>query len=116
MSMSRRPSAMARSAPHGRKAKDDDPVGEFTTLAYRYALLRPLDWGEDCDAELRRANTLWNKLVEIERSHRDQVREIAAAEVAAARAEYGAADAAFSDLCLPITPTEGIAGGDHQAR
>lgn len=33
---------------------------------YRYGLLPPRDWGEDCDAEMRRMNTLWNKLVEIE--------------------------------------------------
>jgi hypothetical protein len=68
---------------------------DTTTLAYRYALLRPLDWADDCDAELRKASDLWNRLVEIERGHREQVREVAASEVADARAAYKAADAAY---------------------
>jgi hypothetical protein len=69
-------------------------------VGYRYALLPPLDWGEDCDAELRKANQLWNVLIEIEHSHRQEVRQVAAAddEVTACRAEYEAAAGATDAL------------------
>lgn len=47
-------------------------------IIYKYGLLPPLDWGEDCDAELRRMNALWNRLVEIDRGHRDRYRAVIA--------------------------------------
>jgi len=32
---------------------------------YRYGPLAPLDWAENCDAELRRQNNLWNRPVRV---------------------------------------------------
>ena len=54
---------------------------------FRYGLLPPLDWGEDCEAELARQTQLWNQLVEIERAHVEKVRAITAADAAAGVAE-----------------------------
>jgi hypothetical protein len=56
---------------------------------YRYGLLAPLDWADDCEEELRRMTALWNRLVEIEHAYRAQVRALTAADevVAAAEAE-----------------------------
>jgi rubrerythrin len=39
-------------------------------LLRQYVLAPPLDWDDDCERELRLQNDLWNKLVEIERAHR----------------------------------------------
>jgi hypothetical protein len=39
----------------------------------QYVLAPPLDWDDDCERELRSQNELWNKLVEIERAHRESV-------------------------------------------
>lgn len=50
------------------------------TVAYRYGLLPPLDWGEDVESQLRAQNDLWNKLVEIDRAFRERVRAVAAAD------------------------------------
>lgn len=41
---------------------------------YRYGLLSPVDWGEDCDEQMWRMNDFWNRLVEIERAHREKYR------------------------------------------
>jgi hypothetical protein len=54
---------------------------------FRYGLLPPLDWGEDCEAELARQTRLWDQLVEIERAHVEQVHAVAAADTAAGEAE-----------------------------
>jgi hypothetical protein len=54
---------------------------------YRYGLLAPLDWADDCEEELRRMTALWNRLVEIEHAHRAQVRALTAADDAVAAAE-----------------------------
>ncbi len=63
----------------------------MATVAYRYGLLHPLDWDDDCERELRLQVDLWNRLVEIEQAHRERVRRIAAedAEVARFEAERG---------------------------
>ncbi len=37
----------------------------------KYGLLPPANWGPDCDDELARQSALWNRLVEIERDHRN---------------------------------------------
>jgi transposase len=37
----------------------------------QYGLLDPLDWGEDCEEQLRLQTQFWNALIEIERGHRD---------------------------------------------
>src|ERR1700733_4785211 len=39
-------------------------------LLRQYVLAPPLDWDDDCERELRLQNDLWNKLVGIERAHR----------------------------------------------
>jgi hypothetical protein len=39
-------------------------------LLRQYVLAPPLDWDDDCERELRLQDDLWNKLVEIERAHR----------------------------------------------
>jgi rubrerythrin len=39
-------------------------------LLRQYVLAPPLDWDDECERELRLQNDLWNKLVEIERAHR----------------------------------------------
>ena len=54
---------------------------------YRYGLLAPLDWADDCEEELRRMTALWNRLVEIEHAHRAQVRALTAEDEAVAAAE-----------------------------
>jgi hypothetical protein len=43
-------------------------------IVRNYRLLDPLDWGEDCEAELRRMTALWNRLVEIDNGHRNNYR------------------------------------------
>lgn len=42
----------------------------------QYGLGEPLDWGEDCENQLRAMNRLWNTLVEIEHGYREQVRAL----------------------------------------
>jgi hypothetical protein len=36
-------------------------------ITWSYGMFAPRNWGQDCDAEMRRMNDLWNKLVEIDR-------------------------------------------------
>ena len=43
---------------------------------YRYGLLPPLNWEEDCEEELRKQTALWNSLVDIERAHRERMRAV----------------------------------------
>lgn len=68
-------------------------------MVRRYALLEPLDWGADCERQLRLMAYLWNDLIEIERGHREDVLEIgkddpavmaAQAELAPLRAQRAA--------------------------
>jgi hypothetical protein len=42
-------------------------------LLRQYVLAPPLGWDDDCERELRLQNDLWNKLVEIERGHRQSI-------------------------------------------
>ena len=69
----------------GRKDGPSSGVPDLLTTAYRYGLLPPLDWGEDCDAQLRMQTDLWNRLVEIARAHVESVRTIAASDPEVAR-------------------------------
>lgn len=49
----------------------DDQKNEPTVVVVRrYGLRQPLDWGTDCDDEMRRMTALWNNLVAIEAEHR----------------------------------------------
>ena len=69
---------------------------QWTIDVYQYGLLDPLDWDQDCQEHLWMQNTLWNQLVEIERSHTDEYRKVLAmddiyatisAQIAARKAE-----------------------------
>jgi hypothetical protein len=60
---------------------------QYRISVYRYGLLAPLDWADDCEEELRRMTALWNRLVEIEHAYRAQVRALTAADEAVAAAE-----------------------------
>jgi hypothetical protein len=63
---------------------------ETTVTIRQYRLLPPLDWSEDCEAEMRRMTALWNKLVEIDRSHTERYRAATADDPAVAelRTQY----------------------------
>jgi hypothetical protein len=52
-----------------------EPAGTEVVVR-QYGLLEPLDWGDDCSAELGRMVDLWNALVEIERGARGQYQKI----------------------------------------
>lgn len=58
-------------------------------MAWAYGLFGPLDWGDDCDAEMRRMNDLWNKLVEIDHAnsaaYRDAITQAMDADLLAER-------------------------------
>lgn len=54
------------------------------TIAFRYGLLDPLNWDQDCHEHLFLMNRLWNTLVEIDRAHRDCYREIIGSDDAVA--------------------------------
>jgi hypothetical protein len=57
---------------------------ETTITIRQYRLLPPLDWSEDCEAEIRRMTALWNKLVEIDRAHTERYRATTADDPAVA--------------------------------
>lgn len=42
----------------------------YRIVVRRYGLLRPRNWGDDCEVEVTRMTSLWNALVEIERANR----------------------------------------------
>lgn len=69
-------------------------------IAYRYGLRPPLDWGEDCEAELRKQVDLWNALVGIEERHRAAVAALTADDpgVAALQARVDALRAQIAEL------------------
>jgi hypothetical protein len=54
-----------------RSQSSSNDAGNATPCAYRYGLLDPLDWDQDCDEQLFLMNRFWNSLVEIERKHRE---------------------------------------------
>lgn len=68
----------------------------MATLAFRYGLLDPIDWDEDCREQLFLMNRLWNTLVEIEHKHRTKYREIVGADDAVAELQ-GQIDALFAE-------------------
>ncbi len=51
---------------------------EHRSTAWTYGLFRPLDWGPDCDAEMRRMTALWNTLVEIDHASTAAYRSLVA--------------------------------------
>lgn len=59
----------------------------MSTLIYRYGLLDPIDWDEDCREQLWRRNALWNRLVEIDHAHRERYFRLLSAEPAVAGLE-----------------------------
>lgn len=61
---------------------DSTGEGIMKTIAFRYGLLDPLNWDQDCHEHLFLMNRLWNTLVEIERKHRDRYREIVGSDEA----------------------------------
>jgi hypothetical protein len=65
--------------------------------AYQYGCLEPIAGREVLEDQLRRANRLWNVLVEIERRHRDRYRELLAVDSAAAAAD-DAVKAAMTEI------------------
>jgi hypothetical protein len=71
-----------------------------TVTVRQYRLLPPVDWGEDCEAELRRMTALWNKLVEIDRTNREQYRAATADDplVSKLRQQYDTATAEIEGL------------------
>jgi hypothetical protein len=53
------------------------PVGTGSiSVSYKYGLLAPIDWGDDCEEEISLQTVLWNKLVELENSYRQHVRAL----------------------------------------
>lgn len=52
---------------------DQGDGGNHRIIIYQYGLKPPLDWGADCEAEVDRMRALWNRCVEIERTHRAAV-------------------------------------------
>jgi hypothetical protein len=70
------------------------------TITWQYGLLDPLDWGEDCEHQLRLQNMLWNALVEIERTHRGRISALVSAdpEVAALEGAIAAVDERITGL------------------
>jgi Putative transposase DNA-binding domain len=54
----------------------EKPVESEDRIGIRqYGLLPPLDWDDECEAEIDRQRHFWNNLVEIERSHREMLRK-----------------------------------------
>ena len=45
-------------------------------ISYKYGLMAPVDWDQDCDEELARQIALWNRLVEIENIYRRHVQAL----------------------------------------
>ena len=48
----------------------------MSTTAYKYALRTPLNWGDDCEEQMRLANEFWNTLVTIEHQNAEERRAI----------------------------------------
>jgi hypothetical protein len=81
-----------------RRVKHDAVTTEVVVRQYR--LLDPLNWGDDCEDELRRMTALWNRLVEIDRESRARYRAATAddPEVKALRQQYDTLTAAIDGL------------------
>jgi hypothetical protein len=60
---------------------------EKQALNWAYGCGRPDDWDDDVTDQLLRQNRLWNRLVEIERAHREEYRRITAEVPAVAELE-----------------------------
>jgi putative transposase-like DNA-binding protein len=58
------------------QVEPEEPVASEDRIGARqYGLLPPLDWDDECEAEIDRQRHFWNDLVEIERSHRELLRK-----------------------------------------
>jgi hypothetical protein len=54
----------------------EEPTESEDRIGVRqYGLLPPLDWDDECEAEIDRQRHFWNNLVEIERAHRELLRK-----------------------------------------
>jgi hypothetical protein len=61
---------------------------DYTIAVRQYGLLRPQDWGPDCEAEMARMTALWNRLVTIDHEARaNYFKVVESTEVAAWQAE-----------------------------
>jgi hypothetical protein len=79
-------------APHREAFRGSMP--ETTTVLIRkYGLLDPIDWGADCQEQLLLQNTLWNRLVRIEREAQAHSRQILSVDP-----EYAQLDAQIDGL------------------
>lgn len=69
-------------------------------VVYKFGLGEPFNWGDDCSDELRRENTFWNALVEIEHDHVARVRALMMEDpkVAALQHRIEALKAQIADL------------------
>lgn len=69
-------------------------------LSWQYGLLKPLDWGDDCETQITLQNRLWNKLVEIEKGHRGAVDALQGADPAVAeiQSQIDAIDAELAGI------------------
>lgn len=56
-------------------------------IAYKYGLKAPLDWDDDCEAEIERMTALWNRLLEIEEAHSAAVLSIGSDDPAVQQAQ-----------------------------
>lgn len=72
----------------------------MSVIIRQYALLNPLNWDADCQEHLWLMNKLWNRLVEIEWTHRERYRAIMGsdAEVAAINRKIVAVKERIIDL------------------
>lgn len=71
-----------------------------TVLIRKYGLLDPIDWGSDCQDQLLLQNSLWNRLVRIERDAQAHSRQVLSADPDYARlvAEIEGLDAEIAHL------------------
>lgn len=58
------------------KSAPSQEVPETEIVVRKYGLLQPLNWGDDCDMELRRMVELWNALVRIEQHARHEYKKL----------------------------------------
>ena len=57
-------------------------------IVRHYGLLEPDNWGDDCQAQMLLMNSLWNKLVEIERADREKYKSLMSEDPAVAQFEF----------------------------
>lgn len=90
-----------------------------TVLIRKYGLLDPIDWGSDCEGQLLLQNTLWNRLVGIERETQTRCRKILSADADYAQliTELRALDIEIADHWRRRrSPDHAIAAGETVAQ